>query len=63
MSGNICRCGTYVRIREAIKLAAQSKRKGRLTMILDRTASRASDTDLSRRNFLVGSAAAGGGLC
>ena len=28
MSGNICRCGTYVRIREAIKLAAQSKAKG-----------------------------------
>ena len=25
MSGNICRCGTYVRIREAIKLAAQTK--------------------------------------
>jgi isoquinoline 1-oxidoreductase alpha subunit len=25
MSGNICRCGTYVRIREAIKVAAQSK--------------------------------------
>ena len=24
MSGNICRCGTYVRIREAIKLASQS---------------------------------------
>ena len=24
MSGNICRCGTYVRIREAIKEAAQS---------------------------------------
>jgi len=24
MSGNICRCGTYVRIREAIKLAAAS---------------------------------------
>jgi isoquinoline 1-oxidoreductase subunit alpha len=24
MSGTICRCGTYVRIREAIKLAAQS---------------------------------------
>jgi isoquinoline 1-oxidoreductase subunit alpha len=22
MSGNICRCGTYVRIREAIKQAA-----------------------------------------
>jgi isoquinoline 1-oxidoreductase subunit alpha len=25
MSGNICRCGTYGRIREAIKLAAQSR--------------------------------------
>jgi isoquinoline 1-oxidoreductase alpha subunit len=25
MSGNICRCGTYVRIREAIKEAAQSR--------------------------------------
>jgi len=24
MSGNICRCGTYSRIREAIKLAAQA---------------------------------------
>jgi isoquinoline 1-oxidoreductase alpha subunit len=24
MSGNICRCGTYVRIRDAIKHAAQS---------------------------------------
>ena len=28
MSGNICRCGTYVRIREAIKQAAQSSSKG-----------------------------------
>jgi isoquinoline 1-oxidoreductase subunit alpha len=28
MSGNICRCGTYVRIREAIKQAAQSNAKG-----------------------------------
>jgi isoquinoline 1-oxidoreductase subunit alpha len=25
MSGNVCRCGTYIRIREAIKQAAQSK--------------------------------------
>ena len=25
MSGNICRCGTYGRIREAIKLAAETK--------------------------------------
>ena len=28
MSGNICRCGTYVRIREAIKLAASTNKKG-----------------------------------
>jgi len=28
MSGNICRCGTYPRIRAAIKLAAQSGRQG-----------------------------------
>ena len=27
MSGNICRCGTYGRIREAIKLAAQTNGK------------------------------------
>jgi isoquinoline 1-oxidoreductase alpha subunit len=27
MSRNICRCGTYVRIREAIKLAAQTNAK------------------------------------
>jgi len=28
MSGNICRCGTYVRIREAIRQAAQSSGRG-----------------------------------
>jgi isoquinoline 1-oxidoreductase subunit alpha len=28
MSGNICRCGTYLRIREAIKLAAQAPGQG-----------------------------------
>ena len=28
MSGNICRCGTYIRIREAIKQAAQSAGPG-----------------------------------
>jgi isoquinoline 1-oxidoreductase alpha subunit len=28
MSGNICRCGTYVRIREAIKQAAQLRGQG-----------------------------------
>jgi isoquinoline 1-oxidoreductase alpha subunit len=29
MAGNICRCGTYLRIREAIKLAAATQRKGK----------------------------------
>ena len=28
MNGNICRCGTYLRIRKAIHLAAEIKRKG-----------------------------------
>jgi len=28
MSGNICRCGTYVRIRDAIKRASRTKKKG-----------------------------------
>jgi isoquinoline 1-oxidoreductase alpha subunit len=28
MSGNICRCGTYVRIRDAIKLASQPTGQG-----------------------------------
>ena len=38
MSGNICRCGTYVRIRAAIKQAAQAGNgtTGRLNMPLDR---------------------------
>ena len=28
MAGNICRCGTYLRIRSAIKFAAEIQRKG-----------------------------------
>ena len=28
MAGNICRCGTYLRIRKAIQMAAQMQRKG-----------------------------------
>jgi isoquinoline 1-oxidoreductase subunit alpha len=31
MTGNICRCGTYVRIRKAIKSAAAVGRPGDLT--------------------------------
>jgi isoquinoline 1-oxidoreductase subunit alpha len=29
MAGNICRCGTYIRIRDAIKQAARSVNEGR----------------------------------
>lgn len=29
MAGNICRCGTYLRIRKAIQLAAEIQRKGK----------------------------------
>lgn len=29
MAGNICRCGTYPRIRQAIHLAAEKQRKGK----------------------------------
>ena len=29
MAGNLCRCGTYVRIRQAVKLAAQIKAQAR----------------------------------
>jgi isoquinoline 1-oxidoreductase alpha subunit len=28
MSGNVCRCGTYVRIKQAIKTAASAGRRG-----------------------------------
>src|SRR6187549_3335369 len=29
MAGNLCRCGTYLRIRQAIHLAAEMQRKGK----------------------------------
>ena len=37
MAGNICRCGTYVRIREAIKRAAGDGRHRRLPMYSSQT--------------------------
>jgi hypothetical protein len=54
VSDNICRCGTYVRIREAIKQAAQSN-------------GQEADHDsrsrhVPRRTFLQAGADAGGGL-
>jgi isoquinoline 1-oxidoreductase alpha subunit len=33
MSGNICRCGTYVRIRQAIELAATGKTEAMQTIV------------------------------
>ena len=59
MSGNICRCGTYLRIRDAVKKAANSLNgKGGMTMrVLERH-----QASLSRRSFLVAGAAMGGGL-
>ena len=70
MSGNICRCGTYLRIRAAIKQAAQSAQ--RLTgeadhalidgVIAATPIGRCAGRDVSRRTFLTVGAAAGGGL-
>ena len=28
MTGNVCRCGTYLRIKDAIKMAANGGRRG-----------------------------------
>ncbi len=52
MSGNICRCGTYPRIRAAIKRAAELRLRIAMNSI----------NALSRRGFLKGSAVLGGGL-
>ena len=52
MSGNICRCGTYVRIRDAIKQAAASgSRQGGRRMMIDRLLT-ASPTDADRRQLV-----------
>src|ERR1700756_495297 len=73
MAGNICRCGTYVRIRAAIKLAAQ-KTHGHAhsvaaativeawAMGFEKLIERALPAGMSRRAFLKAGAAAGGGL-
>ena len=63
MSGNICRCGTCVRIREAIKRAAQrTERKADNDPRSLHFTSDAAGPGPSRRNFLQASIAAGGGL-
>ena len=58
MTGNLCRCMAYVRIRKAIKLAAAELRKERrqwLSSSIDGLDARV----LSRRGFLIGMAGAG----
>ena len=56
MNGNLCRCGTYQRIREAMHGAAAALAEG------VRRAMNASTPAARRRQFLKSSAALGGGL-
>jgi hypothetical protein len=53
MAGNICRCGTYVRIREAIKLARRARVRSGCTHSSDLLESK------TRRDFLKGAATGG----
>ena len=52
MAGNICRCGTYQRLRAAIKDAAASWPDGGLDMILDKYLAQTAPA-LSRRQFVT----------
>ncbi len=54
MSGNICRCGTYPRIRKAIHRAAE--------LAGERRAEMSAPAMVGRRSFIKTSAAVGGGL-
>ncbi len=69
MDGNICRCATYTRIREAIKQAAKTdlgaaaEQEGGVIMSNRLLEPRIHDAGASRRDFLKVSAVAGGGCC
>ena len=57
---NICRCGTYQRIREAIHTAAVDDRQGIGSAAMSNRI--ASSVCTGRRGFIVSAAAAGGGF-
>ena len=58
MSGNVCRCGTYVRMREAIEADCSGKPTGRLTVIFDQLASQAAGPERLAAQLLQAGAAA-----
>ena len=60
MSGNICRCGTYVRIRKAVHRAAELHAWQQA--VSQRPPAGAAPADAGRRRFLRRAAGAGGGL-
>ena len=57
MTGNVCRCGTYLRIREAIHLAANGGRRFK-----ERHEKHKNIKQLDRRSFMKVTALAGGGM-
>ena len=63
MNGNLCRCGTYLRIRQAIQQAAAGARAPTQTAARRAQVNRsgAMATEITRRGFIKVSALAGGG--
>src|SRR5262249_41173238 len=57
---NICRCGTYLRIRQAVHRAAELQAEGGATM--GANVAFTPQVELDRRDFLVRSAAVGGAM-
>ncbi len=62
MNGNLCRCGTYERIRKAIRRAATGGSDGRGRRAMTTTSVTKKASGLNRREFVVAGIAAGAGL-